>query len=73
MKVATTAGGAPYGTVGVYQGFTKVCSATLSKGKATCSLKANQLKKGSHSLYGFFSGDKNHLYSSSKTVTLKIT
>jgi serine protease len=73
MKVSATAGGAPYGTVGVYQGFTKICSATLKFGKATCSLKAGQLKKGSHGVYGFFGGDKNHLNSSSKTVTLKIT
>jgi serine protease len=73
IKVAATAGGGPYGSVGVYQGFNKVCTATLSKGKATCSLKAKELKKGSHAVYAYYGGDKNHSYSSSKTVTLKIT
>jgi serine protease len=73
MTATATAGGAPYGTVAVYQGFTKICSATLFHGKATCSLKAGQLKKGSHGVYGYFGGDKNHLSSASKTVTLKIT
>jgi serine protease len=73
FKVTAAAGGTPYGSVGVYQGVAKVCTATLSKGKATCSLKAKELKKGSHTLYGYYGGDKNHLYSESKTVKLKIT
>ena len=73
IKATATAGGAPTGTVGVYQGFTKLCSATLSLGKAHCSLKAGQLKKGSHAIYAYYSGNKNHLSSASKTATLKIT
>jgi serine protease len=73
IKVTAAKGGTPSGKVGIYQGFTKVCGATLYKGKATCSLKAKELKKGSHTLYAYFGGDKNHLYSSSKTAKLKIT
>lgn len=73
MKVTAAAGGAPTGSVKVLQGFTTVCTATLSHGSWTCSLKAKQLKKGSHSVYALYGGDGNHLSSASKTVTLKIT
>ena len=73
MTVSATAGGVPTGTVKVLRGFTTACTATLSHGTGTCSLKAKQLKKGSHALCALFVGDANHLSSASATATLKIT
>lgn len=72
--VSAQAAGTPTGKVTFLAGKAAVCVATLSaSGKATCTLKASQLKPGIYHLTASYGGDLAHKASLSGAKTLTIT
>jgi hypothetical protein len=64
--------GTPGGTVKITSGSTAICTITLKSGKGSCTLKASQLKAGSHPLTASYQGSTDFTGSSAKK-TLTVT
>jgi hypothetical protein len=65
--------GTPYGSVEIKAGKTVVCTIALKAGKGSCTLTARQLKAGTYTLTGSYTGSSNFLASTAPAVGLKIT
>ncbi len=64
--------GTPGGTVKIASGAIPVCATTVKSGKGSCTLKASQLKSGSHPLTATYLGNAGFKGSSAKK-TLTVT
>jgi hypothetical protein len=73
ITVSATLAGTPTGKAKIYSGLVVLCTATLVAGKGSCTLKAKELKKGTHKVYAYYLGDANHLTSAAAMKSLKLT